>query len=113
MLLDRGVEVVNQLGVTVITDFNRDGATVPEFRPLDVDTVDADGNTVVMQNIGIRDVPAPVLLPQCGSVISIVLNGILDVPFLTGVDDNPSFDQDDFRTVARIGGRYEFIVSVR
>jgi len=93
--------------------FNLQNQIPPQFRELEVDQTDADGNVVLQQNIGIRDVPAPVGEPQCGSVIGIVLNGTLDVPFLDGVDDAPSYDQGDQNVVARIGGRYEFVVSIR
>lgn len=93
--------------------FNLQNQIAPQFRELEVDQTDADGNVVLQQNIGIRDVPAPVGEPQCGSVIGIVLNGTLDVPFLDGVDDAPSYDQGDQNVVGRIGGRYEFVVSIR
>jgi len=83
----------------------------PQFRDLLVDTVDTDGNIVLQQNIGVRDVPAPVNNPLCGSVISIEVNGVLSVPFT--VDDEPSYDVNDVESVASIGGRYEFIVSIR
>jgi hypothetical protein len=84
----------------------------PQFRALQVDELDPDGNVTTRRNIGVRDVPPPVTQPACGSVIAFVLNGTLAVPFLDGVDDNPSYDQGDLSTVGTIGGRYEFTVSV-
>jgi len=74
------------------------------FIPLQVDTVDMDGNTVLQQNIGIRDVPVPVDNPRCGSVVAIVISGSLSVPFLF---DNPSVLDTDTLSQARIGGRYQ------
>ena len=85
----------------------------PQFRSLAPDQTDADGNTILRANIDIRDLPGPVVNPGCGAVVTVVLNGVLSVPFLTGVDDDPSYDANDPATIAGIGGRYEFIVSVR
>ncbi len=99
-------------GIVLQTAFEVNQVFPPAFRALNTDTVDNDGNIVLRQNIGIRDVAAPVPEPLCGSVISIVLNGSLSVPFLDGVDDDPSYDQGDLQTVGGIGGRYEFIVTV-
>lgn len=104
--------IVRDQNENIQTDFEFDQAFAPQFRQLQVDQTDADGNVVLRQNIGVRDVPSPVLQPNCGRVISIVLNGLLDVPFLAGVDDTPSYSVDDIQTVAGIGGRYEFVVSV-
>ena len=53
----------------------------PRFRSLETDETDADGNIVVRRNIGVRDVPAPVPNPVCGSVVPIIMNGVLSVPF--------------------------------
>lgn len=85
----------------------------PQFRSLQADQTDADGNTLLRANIDIRDLPGPVVNPGCGGVVTVVLNGVLSVPFLTGVDDDPSYDGNDAATVAGIGGRYEFMISVR
>lgn len=87
--------------------------TPPQFRVLQTDDVDEDGNTALRRNIGVRDTVAPVTNLQCGSVIGIVVTGVLSVPFLDGVSDDPSFDQDDEQTVAGIGGRYAFRASVQ
>ena len=53
------------------------------------------------------------ITPSCGSVTAFVLDGALAVPFLIGVDEAPSYDQDDASTVAGIGGRYRFIAALR
>ncbi len=92
----------------------------PQFRVLQPDVIDNDGNVVLQSNVGIRDFPAPVLNPICGTVVAIIMNGTLRVPFLQGVPDpsgvgqlnDPSFDIGDESTVAAIGGRYEFLVTV-
>lgn len=89
------------------------GRRLPSFWALRVDGVDANRNLTVRRNLGIRDVPAPVDAPLCGSVVTIVMDGTLSVPFLDGVDDSPSYDMNDAWSVGAIGGRYEFIVSVQ
>ena len=106
------VEVASAGGGTQRTEFELRERIPPQFRTLQQDDVDADQNVLLQRNIGVRDMPAPVD-PLCGSVVAFVLNGVLRVPFLTGVDDNPSYDRDDQATVAGIGGRYEFVVSVQ
>ena len=86
----------------------------PVFRPLQVDDIDADGNTILVRNVGVREVPGPVVSPICGTVVTITLTGTLTAPFLTGpgVEGNdPSYDRDDDPTEAAIGGQYEFVVS--
>jgi len=90
------------------------------FRVLQPDQTDDDGNVVVQANVGIRDFPAPVINPICGTVVAVIMNGTLSVPFLQGVPDptgvgqlnDPSFDAGDVSSVASIGGRYEFLVTV-
>lgn len=107
------VDVNTGLGTTS-SEFRLREQTPPQFRLLQVDTVDQDGNTLLLTNIGIRDVPAPVVRPNCGTVITITMNGTLAVPFLSGpgvVGNNPSYDREDVQSTASIGGRYEFIVS--
>jgi len=50
----------------------------------------------------------------CGSVVAVVVDGTLSVPFFTAAGTgNPSYDINDVNTVAGIGGRYEFRVSVQ
>ena len=85
----------------------------PQFRPLEVDALDADGNVTTRANIGVRDMPGPVVNPGCGSVVALTMSGVLSVPFLDQVDDNPSYDVGDLATVASVGGRYEMQLSVR
>jgi len=86
--------------------------TEPQFRPLEVDLVDEDGNVILRRNIGIRDLPGPVSDPRCGSYITVTLEGVLSVPFLAPVSNAPSYDIDDAATAGLIGGRYEFRVTV-
>jgi hypothetical protein len=100
-------------GGGVDPEFEQRGALPPQFRPLEVDTVDEDGNVVLLQNIGVRDVPSPVPNVICGSIVVITVSGVLTVPFLEGVSAAPSYDIDDEVTEAGIGGRYEFIVTVQ
>lgn len=105
------IETTNQTGTVIGVTFEPRERRPPAFLPLDVDDVDADGNVSLQRNIGVRDVPSPVDNPRCGSVIAIVVNGVLSVPFFDGAA--PSFDRDDEATEAQIGGRYEFRVSVQ
>lgn len=108
------VEVVDANDIVVgVTAVARE-VSAPQFRPLQVDQTDADGNVLVRRNIGVRDVPSPIPEPLCGSVVTIVMNGVLSVPFLDefGIEV-PSFDQNDDSSVGGIGGRYEFVVGVR
>lgn len=87
----------------------------PQFRVLLVDEVDGDGNVTLRQNIGIRDVPSPIPNVVCGSVVALTVDGVLSVPFLATSPrpDEPSFDINDEQTIGGIGGRYEFIATVR
>lgn len=106
-------DVTDARGIVIQTDFTIDERIQPTFRQLEIDTLDADGNVIVNRNIDVRDVPAPVTQLFCGSVIAIIMEGELDAPFLTGVDDNPSYDRDDAATVNTIGGFHKFTVTVR
>lgn len=103
------------VGNVVSSVFQPRTQILPQFRALQVDDVDADGNTILRRNIDVRDVLSPTTNVVCGSVVAVVVDGVLSVPFLRGVADNdaPSFDQDDAATVASIGGRFEFRVSVQ
>ena len=86
--------------------FNRfTGSFPPQFWELQVDSED------VLRNIAPRDAPAPVDNPACGSVVTVVLEGALAVPFTVG--DRPSYLEDDVFQVAGIGGRYSVRISVR
>ena len=95
-----------------VTIYRYAGELPPQFRRLEVDEVDEDGNVTVQHNIGPRDTPSPAIDPLCGSVVVITVNGVLKVPFLTAASTRPSYSSADNATVSRIGGRYEFIVSV-
>ena len=107
------VEVAGTGDNTVTTTFEARETRTPQFETLEVDDVDADGNVILRRNIGVRDAPGPTPSPRCGSVVAITLDGVLSVPYLSGVSEAPSFDRDDAVTAAGIGGRYEFIVSVQ
>lgn len=105
---------LQDVGLGVFSTFRQREQIAPQFRPLEVDDVDEDGNTILLRNVGIRDVPGPVVSPLCGTVVTISLTGTLNVPFLIGpgVEGNdPSYDRDDEPTVAAIGGQYDFVVS--
>lgn len=120
------VEVVDPIEVFVpiawnVYDFVEPTETVPgywrvsreeraKFVPLQVDDVDADLRTVLRRNIGIRDAPAPMDDPACGSVVAVTLDGVLTVPFFQG---EPGYDALDEESTASVGGRYEFRVSVQ
>lgn len=106
------VEITNPSG-GIDNEFRERERIAPGFRALLTDDVDGDGNTLLRRNIGVRDVLSPTPTVLCGSVIAIVVNGVLSVPFLDGISEEPSFDVDDEPTVAQIGGRFEFIVSVQ
>lgn len=90
------------------------GTIPPQFQALQVDAVDADGNVILQRNIDVRDVLSPVTNIVCGSIVPVIVNGTLTVPFFAQANTgNPSFDQDDINTVAGIGGRYQFRVSAQ
>ena len=97
-------------GGDIVTTFEPRALITPRFRTLEVDELDANGITI-FRNIGIQDLPGPTINPLCGSVIGIVLDGELTVPFHPA-GDGPSFDQDDDITIGTIGGRYEFRVTI-
>lgn len=105
------IEIAGQGGNTVGTTFEPRLRIPPQFQALQVDDVDPDSNVTLRRNIGIRDVPSSVTNVTCGSVIPIVINGVLAVPF--SITDEPSYDITDENTIAAIGGRYEFLVSVQ
>ncbi len=90
--------------------FRETGTIDPQFTELLEDEVDEDGNTTLRRNFGIRDGPAPAENPLCGSVITIVLDGTLSVPFF---QDVPGFDVADAESAASVGGRYEFRISLQ
>lgn len=106
------VETENDVGATT-REFEPRQALVPQFRALAVDDVDEDGNIVLRRNVDARDQLTATTNVVCGSVVAINMNGVLSVPFQIAKEEGPSFDQDDEQTVASIGGRYEFRVTVR
>ena len=85
----------------------------PEFSNLETDVVDAGLNTLLRRNIGVRDGPAPLANPLCGSVVTIILDGVLSVPFRDDLGGVPGFVLDDLQSAATLGGRYEFRISVQ
>lgn len=90
------------------------GTIPPQFRALLVDDVDADGNVTLQRNIDPRDVLSPTTNLVCGSIVPVIVDGTLTVPFFSqATTGNPSFDQDDENTEAGIGGRYQFRVSAQ
>lgn len=99
------VELENDIEATVAETF------LPSFRSLEEDIVDVDGNILVRRNIDVREVFTPVNNIICGTVVTIVLEGELAVPFL--FDDFPSYDVNVPNSVGSIGGRYQFIVGVQ
>ena len=113
-LLQYQLVETTSVGGGVTSGFQPRGTLLPQFRTLRTDDVDADGNVTLQRNIGVRDVPSPTPNVICGSVVAITVKGTLAVPFLDVVSaDKPSYDIDDAATVARIGGRFEFIVTVQ
>lgn len=107
------VEDTDNLG-GVVRELQRRGQTDPQFRALRLDDVDADGNVILRRNTGVRDALSPLPGVVCGSVVAILIDGVLSVPFLEEANTtNPAFDIADLETEAGIGGRYEFGVSVQ
>lgn len=110
-----GFELIQEssFGGQIATTFEARERILPQFRAMLVDEVDLDGNTTLLRNIGIRDVPGPTSNFICGTVMGIVIEGVLSTPFLEGVTDAPSYDVNDEIQMARIGGRYEFRVALQ
>lgn len=106
------VEVDNTDSGATATEFQPRLGLLPQFRALAVDDVDADGNIVLRRNVNVRDQLTSTFNVVCGSVVAINMDGVLSVPFQINAGV-PSFDQDDIETVASIGGRFEFRVTVR
>ncbi len=87
----------------------------PQFVPLEVDQVDADGAVTLLRNFGVRDVPAPPENLACGSAVAGILSGTLSVPFISDENgvNNPGFLNTDIQRQAAIPGRYQFRLEVR
>ena len=100
-------------GGEIVAEFEERQRIVPQFRVIQPDEVDTDGNVTLQRNVGVRDVLSPTNNPVCGSVIAISVDGVLSVPFLDVASGAPSYDVDDTITEATIGGRYEFRVSIQ
>ncbi len=105
-------QFVEPTGIT--PGFFREVARIqPAFTELQEDTVDEDRNTLVRRNIGVRDVPSTVETPRCGSVIGIIVDGVLSVPFREDLGGVPGFEVTDIPAAASVGGRYEFRVTIQ
>ncbi len=105
------VELTNAAGGTVQVE-NVTNTDPPRFRVLQRDDVDGNGNVNVLRNIGTRADPGSVMNPICGSVIAIVIEGTLSVPFESSQIPGPTFDQNNPASVGSIGGRYQFRLTV-
>jgi hypothetical protein len=87
----------------------------PQFELLQIDDVDNDGNTILQQNLDIRDVPGPAIAPNCGSVVTITLSGILRLPFAVNATNAlvPAVFDTEVNQRATIPGRYRITVAIR
>lgn len=88
----------------------------PRFQLLEIDDVDAQGNTLLRRNFDIRDVPPPAVGPNCGSVVAITLSGTLRLP-LVALQQNGNLvpgvlDTDDL-SLASSPGRFQLTVGIR
>ncbi len=87
----------------------------PQFDLLTIDQTDQFGNTVLLQNIDVRDQPAPAISPLCGAVVTIRLSGVLSVPFEVnefGLLLPGTLDTDGLAQAAS-PGRFEINVGIR
>jgi len=105
--------VVVGTGEVTTTTWEPRETTPPAFRALARDDLDEDGNVVLQRNIGVRDVVAPITNLTCGTVVTLVIDGALAVPFLRNVSTDPSYNREDEPSVAGIGGRFEFRVTAQ
>ncbi len=101
-------EITNPATGFVTFEFVRGQRFPPQFRALLPDDVDADNNVLARRNVGIRDLPGPAVNPVCGTVVVIVMDGVLSMPFLPEGGGLASFDVGDRSTAGGIGGRFEF-----
>ncbi len=89
--------------------------TRPRFVPLLVDEVDVNGTVTVVRNFGVRDIPAPATNLLCGTVVAIVLNGTMTMPFV--VDNNgetvPGFLDTEGASQASIPGRFDLVLTLQ
>lgn len=87
----------------------------PQYVRLQVDDVDEFGNTVLQRNIDIRDLPAPAIGPNCGSVVTITMSGTLRLPFEVnefGAEVPGVLDTNNL-ALAASPGRYRVVVGIR
>ncbi|HUU82965.1 MAG TPA: hypothetical protein VM243_05610 [Phycisphaerae bacterium] len=96
----------------------------PQFRPVLPDVVDENFNITLLRNFNVREAPAPAKNLTCGSIVGIVVDGIVSVPFTEPEDDPgddfiagqplvPGYVTTDETAAASIPGRYRFTVTVR
>ncbi|MCP4249100.1 MAG: hypothetical protein GY778_18815 [bacterium] len=95
------------------------GTDLPAFRPVLPDEINADRNTTLLRNYGVREAPASVRDLRCGAMVGIVMSGTVQIPF-TGPEDEPEdefvqehsevpgFITTDTTREASIPGRYKF-----
>lgn len=85
------------------------------FVPLIPDEVDENLSTLVVHNFGIRDVPAPVENLLCGTVVTAILTGVLDIPFVVDEngDQSPGFLDTDDAAAAAIPGRFRLTIQLQ
>ncbi|MFQ5489216.1 MAG: hypothetical protein ACE5GE_00730 [Phycisphaerae bacterium] len=110
-------DLAQQTRTLVVTDN-------PQFRPILPDEVDENLNVTLLRNFGVREGPGPAENLTCGSMVGIVVSGVVTVPF-TAPEDNPEdsfiaqrdevpgFVDTDVPAQVSVPGRYEFLVRVR
>ncbi|HEY3241910.1 MAG TPA: hypothetical protein VGM03_01040 [Phycisphaerae bacterium] len=91
------------------------GTMAPQFRPLLVDVLNADGAVVLQRNFGIRDVPPVATGLTCGSVVGMIMSGTLRVTFVSDENgvNNPGYVTTDIQGAATNPGRFQFRMSIR
>jgi len=85
----------------------------PQFYVLQVDDVDSRGDTVVLRNIGVRDVAGPILNLTCGSVVMYSLEGTLQMPFVPFEGGFPGYLRENQATIDAFPGRFAVKTQVR
>lgn len=123
------VPVIVRTIQVVVGDFSQQTRTLvttdnPQFRPILPDEVDENLNVTLLRNFGVREAPAPAESLTCGSMVGIVVSGVLSVPFtipednpedvfIAERDEVPGFVDTDIPAQVSVPGRYEFLVTVR
>jgi len=82
----------------------------PQFYVLQLDEVDARGDTVTLRNIGVRDAAGPILDLTCGSVVLYSLEGTLQMSFVSGF---PGYFTENEAAIAAFPGRFAVKTQVR